>query len=91
MGVAHVPRIDPGAPPVDHLREHAGTWPGEDIYVGSSGNLTIERVLHARFGSERRIQGNGIPAYSCALGWYLAGDPLGYSLHEGALWREEAR
>jgi hypothetical protein len=32
------------------IYEHAGTWPGEDIYAGCSGNFTIERVLHARFG-----------------------------------------
>ncbi|MFF0206418.1 putative antirestriction adenine methyltransferase [Streptomyces althioticus] len=64
------------------IYEHAGTWPGEDIYVGCSGNFTIERVLHARFGDQRRIHGNDIQAYSCALGWYLAGEPLDYTLRE---------
>lgn len=64
------------------IYEHAGTWPGKDIYVGCSGNFTIERVLSSRFGAERRIHGNDITAYSCALGWYLAGEPLEYTLRE---------
>ncbi|MEU1520505.1 hypothetical protein ABZ490_51895, partial [Streptomyces sp. NPDC005811] len=64
------------------IYEHAGTWPGEDIYVGCSGNFTIERVLPARFGDSRRVHGNDIQAYSSALGWYLAGDDLNYTLRE---------
>ncbi|MFF1967090.1 hypothetical protein ACFVW5_26375 [Streptomyces sp. NPDC058232] len=64
------------------IYEHAGTWPGKDIYVGCSGNFTIERVLSSRFGAERRVHGNDITAYSCALGWYLAGEPLEYTLRE---------
>lgn len=62
------------------IYEHAGAWPGEDIYVGCSGNFTIERVLNARFGDDRRVHGNDITAYSCALGWYLAGAPLPFTL-----------
>ncbi|MFE7051506.1 hypothetical protein ACFVAM_24410 [Streptomyces californicus] len=64
------------------IYEHAGTWPEGDIYVGCSGNFTIERVLHSRFGSARPVHGNDIQAYSCALGWYLAGDPLPFTLRE---------
>ena len=26
------------------IYEHAGIWPGEDIYIGCSGSFTIERV-----------------------------------------------
>lgn len=68
--------------------EHAGTWPHSDIYVGCSGNFTLERVLHARFSDTRRVHGNDIQAYSCALGWWLAGQPLPFTLrdeHEDAL------
>jgi hypothetical protein len=65
------------------IYEHAGTWPGQDIHIGCSGNFTIERVLHSKFGNDRRIHGNDITAYSCALGWYLAGEPLEYTLREG--------
>ncbi|MFF4292110.1 hypothetical protein ACFY0N_00465 [Streptomyces vinaceus] len=64
------------------IYEHAGTWPESDIYVGCSGNMTIERVLHARFGSSRPVHGNDIQAYSCALGWFLAGDDLPFTLRE---------
>ncbi|MEV5930943.1 hypothetical protein ACPCSG_23635 [Streptomyces cellulosae] len=64
------------------MYEHAGSWTGEDVYVGCSGNFTIERVLHARFGDACRIHGNDIQAYSCALGWYLAGEDLPFTLRE---------
>ncbi|MGC0418392.1 hypothetical protein [Embleya sp. AB8] len=64
------------------IYEHAGLWPGDDIFIGCSGNFTIERVLHARFGDARRIHGNDIQAYSCALGWFLAGDPLPFTLRD---------
>ncbi|MFF4391460.1 hypothetical protein ACFY0G_32425 [Streptomyces sp. NPDC001552] len=64
------------------IYEHAGEWPAEDIYVGCSGNFTIERVLQSRFGKDRRVHGNDIQAYSCALGWYLAGEPLPFTLRE---------
>ena len=65
------------------IYEHAGTWPdGQDLYVGCSGNFTIERVLHARPGERRVIHGNDIQAYSSALGWWLAGQPLSYTLRE---------
>ncbi|MGC5412589.1 hypothetical protein ACPXCX_54415, partial [Streptomyces sp. DT225] len=37
------------------IYEHAGTWPESDIYVGCSGNMTIERVLHEKFGSSRPV------------------------------------
>ncbi|MFF3665440.1 putative antirestriction adenine methyltransferase [Microtetraspora malaysiensis] len=64
------------------IYEHAGTWPDQDIYVGCSGNFTIERVLHARFGASRAVHGNDVQAYSCALGWWLAGQPLPFTLRE---------
>lgn len=57
------------------IHEHAVTWRGqaEDIYVGCSGNFTIERVLHdAGF----RLHGCDVQLYSSAIGWYLAGQEL---------------
>ncbi|WP_328434564.1 putative antirestriction adenine methyltransferase [Streptomyces sp. NBC_00425] len=62
------------------IYEHAGTWPGDDVYVGCSGNFTIERVLYSRFGKDRRVHGNDIQGYSCALGWWLADQELDYRL-----------
>jgi len=47
---------------------------GRDIYVGCSGNFTVERVLHASGLS--RFHGNDISLYSSAVGHYLAGTPL---------------
>ncbi|MFD3926484.1 hypothetical protein [Streptomyces sp. NPDC058614] len=57
------------------IHEHTATWAGqaEDIYVGCSGNFTIERVLHdAGF----RLHGCDVQLYSSAIGWYLAGREL---------------
>jgi hypothetical protein len=65
------------------IYEHAGTWSDQqDLYVGCSGNFTIERVLHARPGERRPIHGNDVQAYSSALGWWLAGQPLPYRLRD---------
>ncbi|MFE7461650.1 putative antirestriction adenine methyltransferase [Nocardiopsis terrae] len=65
------------------VHEHAGTWDTDDIYVGCSGNFTLERVLHARHGDKVRLHGNDITAYSCALGWFFEGrDPLPFTLKE---------
>jgi len=69
------------APMCSIVYEHAGGWPADqDIYIGCSGNFTMERVLHARFGQDRAIHGNDIQAYSCALGWWLSGQPLPFTL-----------
>lgn len=75
----HVPRLDPH-PLRSIIQEHAGAWPDTDIYVGCSGNFTIERVLHSRFENTRPVDGDDITAYSCALGWFLAGEDLPYTL-----------
>jgi hypothetical protein len=64
------------------IYEHAASWPDTDLYVGCSGNFTIERVLHARPGERRPIHGNDVQAYSSALGWWLAGQPLDYRLKD---------
>ena len=55
--------------------EHASLWPARDVFVGCSGNFTIERVLHTLPG-ERRVHGNDVQAYSSAIGWWLSGQPL---------------
>ena len=53
------------------VHEHAATWPADsDVYIGCSGNLSIERTL-APLG--RRLHSNDVNPYSCALGWYFAG------------------
>jgi len=57
--------------------EHAAAWPPGDVYVGCSGNLTIERTLD---GTGRRLHSNDVNPYSCALGWAFSGQPLDYQL-----------
>jgi hypothetical protein len=61
------------------VHEHAGTWPAGDVYIGCSGNLTLERTL-APLG--RQVHSNDVNPYSCALGWYFSGQPLDYRLKD---------
>jgi len=49
-------------------------WNTPDIYVGCSGNFTIERVLHGR--TDASLHGNDVTIYSCLLGAYFSGQPL---------------
>ncbi|MBB3665951.1 hypothetical protein FB384_004910 [Prauserella sediminis] len=56
------------------VAEHARSWPDGDVYIGCSGNLTIERTLAAQ--GRFRLHSNDVNAYSCALGWYYSGQPL---------------
>jgi hypothetical protein len=66
------------APLRSMVHEHAATWPaGADVWVGCSGNFTIERTL-APLG--RVLHSNDVNPYSCALGWYFAGQPLNYQV-----------
>jgi hypothetical protein len=52
----------------------APAWQGRPIYVGCSGNATIERILASLGVGE--LHGNDVSLYSCALGHYLAGQPF---------------
>lgn len=49
-------------------------WDVSDIYVGCSGNFTIERTLHGL--TQARLHGNDVTIYSCLLGSYFAGQQL---------------
>lgn len=60
--------------------EHARGWPDDsEVYIGCSGNLTIERTI-AELG--HRMHSNDVNPYSCALGWHFAGKPVPYRLKE---------
>jgi hypothetical protein len=64
------------------VAQHAAGWPADQpVYVGCSGNLTIERVIHS-LGRDQPIHGNDITAYSCALGWHFAGQPLPFAVRD---------
>lgn len=61
-------------------------WNVSDIYVGCSGNFTIERCLKNLTGA--RLHSNDVTVYSCLLGRYFAGKPLNVKLksdYEGVM------
>ncbi len=49
-------------------------WECSDIYIGCSGNFTIERMLKGV--TDANLHGNDVTIYSCLLGDYFAGVPL---------------
>lgn len=53
-------------------------WQVEDVYVGCSGNFTIERVLKNCIPA--RLHSNDVTVYSCLLGRYFTGQPLNVKL-----------
>ena len=61
------------------INQHVGDWDTSDVYIGCSGNLTVERVLAS---SGRSLHGNDILLYSAAIGTYLAGDLTNFTVSE---------
>src|SRR5690625_4411562 len=54
-------------------------WTCDDIYVGTSGNFTVERTLHdAGFN----LHGNDVTLYSSVIGWYLSGEEIKFTFNE---------
>ena len=49
-------------------------WDVSDIYIGCSGNFTIERALHGVVSAS--LHSNDVTVYSCLLGAYFSGQPL---------------
>lgn len=66
------------------VAEHARRWPlGSDVYIGCSGNLTLERTLHPLTAAHGfRLHSNDVNPYSCALGWFFSGQPVPFRLRE---------
>jgi len=62
------------------LKELATGWQGQDVYVGCSGNFTVERILNS-CGIEN-IHSNDVSLYSCYLGSWLTGDTLSVAIRE---------
>jgi len=60
------------------VHELAGAWTCPDIFVGCSGNFTVERVLMDldRFA----LHGNDVTVFSGAIGSILAGQPFAITL-----------
>jgi hypothetical protein len=69
------------------LAELAPAWRGRSVYVGCSGNCTVERIL-ARCGVTE-LHGNDVSLYSCALGHHLAAQPFAVTVKDESLsWLE---
>jgi len=56
------------------VHQLVAAWPVDDIYVGCSGNFTVERVL-AHY-PHLNIHSNDVTIHSSALGAYLSGAPF---------------
>lgn len=53
----------------------------DDLWVGCSGNMTIERMIQAE-DPATRLHGCDVSVYTCALGWLLSGRPVPYRIRE---------
>lgn len=70
------------------LYEMAKDWKCKEIYVGCSGNFTVERVLNEA-GIEN-IHSNDVSLYSCCIGRYLTGKKINVKVVDKRFeWLEE--
>ena len=53
------------------ISEISRKWQGLPVYVGCSGNFTVERILSKN--GIKNVHGNDVSLYSCAIGNYLTG------------------
>ena len=63
------------------LGNNGAAFEGREVWVGCSGNFTVEQVL-SRYAPKAGIRGNDVSLYSSALGAYLAGQPFNLSVRE---------
>jgi hypothetical protein len=65
------------------LAETTAGWngKGQPLYIGCSGNLTIERTI---FRQGWKLHGNDVLMYTSALGSFWAGKPLDFRLSDEA-------
>jgi hypothetical protein len=68
------------APVQSIILEIAKSWDCKEVFVGCSGNFTIERVLCKL--NKFNIHGNDVTIFSCLIGWYLAGEKLNVRFNE---------
>lgn len=59
------------------VQEHVRRWGVNDVYIGCSGNFSIERFL-GPLGY--RLHGNDVSIYTCQLGKYLSGQFVDYTI-----------
>ena len=63
------------------LGNNGAAFDGRQVYVGCSGNFSVEQLL-SRYAPKARIWGNDVSIYSGALGAYLANQPFELSVQE---------
>lgn len=63
------------------LGNNGAAFDGRQVYVGCSGNFSVEQLL-SRYALKARIWGNDVSIYSSALGAYLANQPFELSVKE---------
>ncbi|MBA4543981.1 hypothetical protein H1164_13915 [Thermoactinomyces daqus] len=62
-------------------------WDTQDVYIGCSGNFTIERILKDRGFN---LYGNDVSLYTCTIGHHLAGKDWDICVkHDDWQWLEE--
>ena len=64
------------------IAKYADGWKGSPVYVGCSGNFTIERIL-SKLGFEE-IHGNDVSLYSCVLGSIMTDGNIPVSIRSEA-------
>lgn len=64
------------------VHEQTTGWDAQPVYIGCSGNFTLERVLisSGRFA----LHSNDVQLYSSALGWYFADGEVPVTLKESS-------
>ncbi len=76
----------------DKLRKffhtHAGILEGRDVFIGCSGNFTVEQII-SRKCQTARIYSNDVSMYTSVLGHYITGKPLPLQVvNEELLWMQ---
>jgi len=61
------------------VHEHVRCWGPEELWVGCSGNFTVERCVAELVGA---MHGNDVSIYTCALGSYFAEQPFRVAVRE---------
>jgi hypothetical protein len=68
------------------LAEITREWDCEEIYIGCSGNFTIESILKDR---GFKLHGNDVSLYTCNIGNYLAGNKMDIRIKDESMkWLE---
>lgn len=61
------------------VREITAQFTSSDIYIGTSGNFTIERVISDQGFN---LHSNDVTLYSSVIGWYLSGEEIKFTFNE---------